>query len=377
MSGPARALFRFFASTGLSVALLLLLMLLTFLGTLAQVDRGLYAAQREYFGSLFLVHRLFGVFPVPLPGAYLLLALVFVNVVCGGIVRVRKGWKQAGVLIAHVGILLLLAGGFVTFHYSLEGHVTLYEGDAANTFQSSRAWELVIARTDADGSATEHIVPEKDFADLGGARTRTFFAQGVPFEITASGYVRNARQSAEGAPLETLPAADEPAENIPGVCVSVSAPGAETVHQAVLWGMSPTSWAAPLEGGEWTIQLRRRTWPLPFTLRLDKFTRELHPGTQIPKVFMSEVTQIDGDSEQAFRIAMNEPLRHGGYAFYQASWGPPDAGPNDPLFSSLAVARNPADPIPLYASTVICFGLLVQFLLKLAAYLKAESRARP
>lgn len=377
MSGPAKALFRFFASNGLSVALLLLLMLLTFLGTLAQVDRGLYAAQREYFGGLFLVHRLFGVFPVPLPGAYLLLALVFVNVVCGGIVRVRKGWKQAGVLIAHLGILLLLAGGFITFHYSLEGHVTLYEGEAANTFQSSRAWELAIVRANADGSATEHVIPEKDFTDLGGARMRTFFAQGVPFEVAASGYVRNARQGAEGAPLETLPAADEPAENIPGVYVTVAAPGAETVHQAVLWGMSPTPWPVPLDGGEWTIQLRRRTWLLPFTLRLDKFTRELHPGTQIPKVFMSEVTQIDGDSEQAFRIAMNEPLRHGGYAFYQASWGPPGAGPNDPLFSSLAVVRNPADPIPPYASTVICFGLLVQFLLKLAAYLKAESRVRP
>ena len=376
MSGFAKAVFRFFASNGLSVALLLLLMLLTFLGTLAQVDRGLYAAQREYFGSLFLVHRLFGVFPLPLPGAYLLLALVFVNVLCGGIVRVRKGWKQAGVLIAHVGILLLLAGGFVTFNYSLEGHLTLYEGEAANTFQSSRAWELAIVRAHADGSATEHIVPEKDFADLGGDKVRTFFAQGVPLEITASGYVRNARQDAEGAPLETLPEAEEPAENIPGVCVSVAAPGAETVHQAVLWGMSPTPWTVPLDRGEWTIQLRRQTWPLPFTLRLDTFTRELHPGTRIPKVFLSEVTQIDGDSEQAFRIAMNEPLRQGGYIFYQASWGPPDAGPNDPLFSSLAVARNPADPIPLYASTVICFGLLVQFLLKLLGYLKTEGRAR-
>jgi len=377
MSGFPKALFRFFASTGLSVALLFLLMLLTFLGTLAQVDRGLYAAQREYFGSLFLVHRLFGVFPVPLPGAYLLLTLVFINVVCGGLVQVRKGWKQAGVLIAHVGILLLLAGGFVTFKFSLEGHLSLYEGEAANTFQSSRAWELAIGRANADGSATEHVVPETDFADLGGAKARTFFTQGVPFEITASGYVQNARQGAQGAPLETLPPADEAAENIPGVCVSVAAPGAGTVHQAVLWGLSPSPWTVPLDQGAWTIQLRRRTWPLPFTVRLDKFTRELHPGTQIPKVFMSEVTQIEGDSEQAFRIAMNEPLRRAGYAFYQASWGPPDAGPNDALFSSLAVAWNPADQVPLYGSTVICFGLLVHFLVKLAGYLKAESKARP
>jgi hypothetical protein len=69
-------------------------------------------------------------------------------------------------------------------------------------------------------------------------------------------------------------------------------------------------------------------------------------------------------------------LRYRGYAFYQASWGPADAGPHDRLFSTLAVVKNPADKMPLYASCIICFGLFVHFSVKLLAYLKAQHRAR-
>ena len=89
----AKGVFAFFASYGLSIVLLLLLILLTFLGTLQQVDEGLYQVQQRYFGSLFAIHWVGGAIPVPLPGAYLLLLLGFVNVICGGIVRARKGWE--------------------------------------------------------------------------------------------------------------------------------------------------------------------------------------------------------------------------------------------------------------------------------------------
>jgi hypothetical protein len=127
----------------------------------------------------------------------------------------------------------------------------------------------------------------------------------------------------------------------------------------------------------WTIELARRSWQLPFTIVLNKFTRELHPGTSMPKVFASDVTKIEGESRQPIRISMNEPLRHKGYTFYQASWGPQDAGPNDPLFSTLAVVRNPAEKVPLYACCVIAFGLLVHFGLKLLQYLRTQSKALP
>ena len=60
-------------SARLACALLVLLALLTWLGTLAQVELGLHAAQKRYFESFLLVHWL-GPIPVPLPGANLVSA---------------------------------------------------------------------------------------------------------------------------------------------------------------------------------------------------------------------------------------------------------------------------------------------------------------
>ncbi|MCX5757664.1 MAG: cytochrome c biogenesis protein ResB [Candidatus Hydrogenedentes bacterium] len=111
---------------------------------------------------------------------------------------------------------------------------------------------------------------------------------------------------------------------------------------------------------------------LPFTIRLDKFTRELYPGTEIAKTYASDVTRTEGEASQAVRIAMNEPMRYRGYTFYQSSWGPPGAGPHDRLYSSLAVVHNPAEQLPVYACYVIALGLTIHFAVKLGKYLRAQ-----
>ena len=64
----------------LSVAVLLLLFLLTFLGTIEQVNEGLFEVQKKYFESIFLLQWV-GPVPVPLPGVYLLLVVLTVNLV--------------------------------------------------------------------------------------------------------------------------------------------------------------------------------------------------------------------------------------------------------------------------------------------------------
>ena len=91
---------------------------------------------------------------------------------------------------------------------------------------------------------------------------------------------------------------------------------------------------------------------------------------------MSKVTKIENGVEQGVRISMNEPLRHKGYTLYQSSWGPPDARPGDKLFSVLSVVRNPADQLPMWATVVICFGILWQSLYRLFRYLILEAGRR-
>ena len=150
---------RFLSSYGFAAILLLLLLVLTFLGTLEQVNSGLYDVQKKYFESIFLVHHLFGVIPILLPGVYLLLLLLAVNLLMGGIIRMHRTWSRLGLFIAHGGILFLLLAGLVSFRYAVHGYVRLFEGEETSEFLSHHDWEIAVYRTGKRGGATEHLIP--------------------------------------------------------------------------------------------------------------------------------------------------------------------------------------------------------------------------
>ena len=372
----------FFSSYGLAAVLFLFLLLLTYLGTLEQIEHGLYATQKKYFESLMVVHH-FGKLPVVLPGVYLLLILLSVNIVCGGILRIRKGWNQAGVLISHSVILLLLLGGYITFQYSQRGHMTLYEGQQSNVVVSYHEWEVALTSPLPDGGKREVVLPQEVFEGPATHGSKTVRAEALPFDLVLSGFAPNANpRSGSGAVrrekvvdgffLQPMPLEKEQERNVAGIYATFTEKATGQQHDVLLWGLQQYPAKLILGGEEWSADLRRKQWQVPFTIHLDKFTRELHPGTNMPRAFMSDVTKVEDGLTQQIKISMNQPLRHKGLTFYQASWGPQNAGPNDPLFSSFAVSRNPADKFPLYACIVITFGMALHFIMKLRRYLRRE-----
>lgn len=380
-----RAALQLFSSLRLSVVLFAFLLLLTYLGTVEQVENGLYLTQKKYFESFVLVHNFFGVVPVPLPGVYTLLVLLAINLSLGGLLRMRKGLAQAGILVAHLGIILLLVGGFITYEFAVDGHMTLYENERASVFKSYHEWEVAIA-SEQGGARTEFIIPHDRIAGLEGAKSTTFTTASLPFDLTLSGFEPNAMPQPKGPMFEVdVPVIDgfflqalsmekENERNVAGLYATITDKASGASTQTLLWGMQQKPATVAFQGQTYDIDLRRKQFPLPFTIVLDKFTRELHPRTSMAKVFMSDVTKIEDGTEQKIKISMNQPLRHKGYTFYQASWGPSDAGPNDPLFSSFAVVRNPADQFPLYACIITTTGLLIHFSLKLRKYLRQEQK---
>ncbi len=380
-----RRIYAFLASYGLSVALLLLLMALVFFGTLEQTRLGLYEAQRRYFESLVVVHPLFGWFPLPLPGGYLLLSLLFVNMLVGAIFRAPKRWRRPGLLIAHGGVLYLIVAGFVAYTYAINGNLPLYEGESGSRFQSYYEWEIRVAEMTSDEAGRVFIIPQQDFEDIGDGAGRVFHHQMLPFDLRVVRYYPNSRPahgsgawSVDGLELNPLPKERTAEHNVPGVFVTLHEPERPDASAApgILWGMERAPWRLLADGREYAFSLRRREWELPFTLTLDKFNHETYPGTTMPRHFSSEMRLEEGGAERDVVISMNEPLRHRGYTFYQASWGPTDANPGDPLYTVLAVTRNPAGQWPMYASCIISFGLLLHFGQALFRYLKQQSRAR-
>lgn len=371
-----------FSSLGLSCVLLMLLGLLTYLGTLEQVDSGLFEVQKKYFESYYLWHD-FGPFKLPLPGANLVMCVLFVNIVLGGMVRLRKGWATIGVLVTHVGILMMLIAGFVKAYYSVEGHVTLFEGQSAAEFQSYYRWELVAIEDLGPGKVREHVVRQESLDRATGAKGALFHDDALPFDLVVTHFARNCRPLPKGPMFQvSVPVIDgvflreealekEAEANTAGAYVSVVRRDGQR-SEGLVWGAQRQPMPVVVDGKRFGIDLRKERYPMPLEVRLDKFTKEDHPRMMMAKSFSSDVTVREESGTRAVKISMNQPLREQGLVLYQASWGPSNARPGDPLFSTLAVVRNPSDQWPLYSCLVIAAGLLIHFTRKLARHIRLE-----
>jgi hypothetical protein len=397
MKNIINAVLNFFSSYLLASVVLTLLTILTLFGTLEQVNLGLFDVQKRYFESIVLVHWVFDVIPVPMLGGYLLMSLLGINLLCGAIIRARKDWRRPGMLIAHSGILFLLVSGLVTYHASNSGHMTLFEGDVSGEFQSYYDWEIVVTELGGE-SGKQYIIGNEALQTLSQDTPGVFFAEGLPFEIMVEGFERNViprlarpgvAEGVDGIVLEPAAPEKEAERNVAGCYVVLVETGGASAHEAmangagglathqgVLYGMSRVPWVARVGERDYAIDLRHRRFPVPFTIRLDKFIRDLHPRTGMAANFESVVTKTQDGLERQIEIKMNQPLRQDGYTFFQASWGPENARPGEPLFSTFSVVDNPADQWPLYSCIIIAVGLLWHFVQKLLGYLRMENRKR-
>ncbi|HOJ68392.1 MAG TPA: cytochrome c biogenesis protein ResB [Candidatus Hydrogenedentes bacterium] len=358
--------FRILASYGLSVILLTLLLVLVFIGTIEQVRIGLYPAQQRYFESFIAIFPLFGSIPLPLPGGYLLITLILINMLCGAMIRAPKNLRRPGLLIAHAGVLLLGVWGFVTYHYAITGYVDLYEGESASTFRDYQDWELRITELNPrEPGPNQYVTHHRDFDDGRPGKPVLLRHARLPFTLAVQRWLPNARpaqdagpDSVEGVTLVPQPPAPEPSGNLPGVILSIN--GASP-SRGLAWAGERAPLVLDTGDRQFRVDLAPREWPLPFTIRLLRFRHETHPGTAMPSHFSSRVEIQEGDTTREVEIRMNEPLRHRNHVLYQASWGPQDAGPGARLYSVLSVSRNPAGEWALYASLIITAGLLLHY----------------
>ncbi len=392
------------SSFGLSCCLLIMLLYLTWRGTLAQVELGLKEAQARYFDAIIARDNLADfAYQLPfsdtirhlpditlyLPGAYLVLAVLVVNLILGGIIRIRKSRATLGVLIAHFGILIIVAAGVVKFHDSDEGYVDFAEGESVRDFVSYYDWEIAIREYHDATKASEWIIPQSDFGDLRLNDRAIFQSNELPFDLEMRSYSRNSQPTrlsdptlrgdtiADGFALQSMKLDPDAERNAAG-CIAVLTPkdGSSPDH-VILWGgVERRPFTKHLGGKTFTIDLRKKRYPLPFALRLEKFHSSTHPGIMVAKDFSSDVTRIEGPSEHAVKIKMNEPMRAAGHIFYQAKYREAKNSPDGMEHSILAVVRNPSDRWPLIACIVIACGLVLHFGDKLIRYARSQFARR-
>jgi len=387
-----RKCYDFLSGFPLATALLIVLLLLTWLATLEQIDQGLYQTLNKYFSwkSLFIIPTINGkTVPVVLPGGYYVCALLLVNMILGGVVRIRKGPKQIGNLIAHFGIIFMLLGGGVAHHFEERGNMAIGEGENSDTAEDYFEYVIEVAEVKEGKREEFHVIRGELLTGLKGSQARIFDFKDMPFSLKVWGYLKNA---VPVSGLERAPANgelmtdgyylfDKPSEvnaeaNLAGAYAKVIFDDGHESAPFILAGAS--FYPFTVKDGErlFTVDMRKRLWPMPFEVKLDTFIADFHPGTSRPAKFISDIRRVENGQESKVRIEMNEPMRYEGFTFFQASYGPPNAKPGEKMYSVFEVVKNPADKWPEYSLYVVAFGMLVTFLTKLGSHLSASARKR-
>lgn len=183
-------IWKFLTSLKVTVVLLLLSTLLVFLGTLAQVNEGLWEAQERWFKSFWVFRRAGDLWWVPpiFPGGYTIGFGLLINLVAAHINRFQMTWKKAGIHLTHAGIILLLVGQLATDMLSRESFVSFEEGQTRAYSEAHRSVELVVA-SEPGQDGRERFV---SFTEAALRHKKLLQAPEVPFELRIAEWGENA-----------------------------------------------------------------------------------------------------------------------------------------------------------------------------------------
>jgi len=380
MASPRPNPLALFTSLRLTVALLLLSIVLIFAATLDQVHLGVWGVQQKYFRSFFVFSQIPGtgfLFPV-FPGGYLLGAVLIVNLVAAHFYRFRFSWRKSGIWLTHIGLILLLVGEGLSGILQQDHQMRIDVGQSRRYSESFRETELAVTETTHPGYDEVVAIPAALLTE-----GRSIQHPMLPFLVKPVAYYPNAtlrmRSQTPGAPpgpatagegtdivATPIPETTKPDEsNWPTGYVELAGPEGP-VGTFLVSTMMDQSEAFAYQGRTWRIALRAKRDYLPFSITLLKFTHDIYPGTDIPRDFASTIRlrSDDGRDDRQVRIFMNNPLRFGGRAFYQAGYA------NNDRTTVLQVVRNPSWRIPYVSCALIVLGLIVQFGIHLLAFFR-------
>ena len=400
--------------------LLAFAIVLVFIGTLAQVDDGLYAVQAHYFRVIFvglsldpfqftgitlLGHKL----PLILPGGYLIGTLLLVNLVSAHIYRFQLSTKKIGIQLTHAGVILLLVGQLATDMFSREMQMHFSEGQTKAYSESATDYELIFASGNQVTAIPQRLLQTGDELKIenlpfiiqvktnwknSDVSFRAPMMQNAP-PIASNGVALNF----DFRPLPDVKTTDE--KNIPTFIIELIGPngslgnwavsdwagdaalveavqnsyaqqlGADMAHTIAGQLVAPQS--IEIDGRKFTFVMRPTRIYHPFSLTLLKATHTVYPGTDIPKDFRSRVRlENPGTGEKReVEISMNHPLRYAGLTFYQYQM---DAGQvaqeaGRVPSSVLSVVRNPSWLTPYIGCAMVGLGLVVQFMFHLVGFI--------
>ena len=260
-----KRIYRILSGYEIAIVCLSLLLLLTFFGTLEQKPHGLYQTSKKYFDmqAFFLrpeIQRPDGSLwklPLILPGTYWVSVVLFVNMLFGGIIRIRKKSSTAGVIISHFGILFMLFAGFVSSLKKKEAMMVVYEGERSDYAQSYHEPTIEVFEYEDNKRGRPWVVPTDPLKAVTTSRPLSVQFPDLPFSIKVTHYfsaseMKQAHRSpardssipvVDGFYLEGVKRGPEEELNLQGCYVTIYDGEGEKVRQLLLWvgNSSPVS----------------------------------------------------------------------------------------------------------------------------------------
>ena len=353
---------------------LIWLIILVFFGTIAQKDIGLYASQMKYFSSFYFLFLGF----IPLPGGRLVLLLMTVNLFSSMFKRNLWQLKKIGIVIVHLGGLLLLVGGGLTAYFSSEGNMVIAEGESSNYVDDYHNMELAFVNNSLKDSLEYTVVDESLLYE--GSRFQ-IFDEGPEIYIISN--IKNVRIENRISPADSIykgllekfvllpkKPESENTQNRPALIYKIqgTSNGSDGIYGLFLGqGLNDPF---KINDQIFHSEYRRERTYVPFNIELIDFEKIMHPGTNVAKSFSSDVNLIENDIPRRTLIKMNEPLRHKGYTFFQASF----IDDTDIETTVLATVKNYGRLFPYISSIIMSIGLLIHLLLMIPKMVRRKSK---
>lgn len=337
------------------------LMALLVAGTLAQRNMGLYAAHKMFFGSFIVWAG-----PVPLPGGYMLIGFLALNLAIKFIFNSEWSLRKAGIILSHLGVLVLLAGGLLTALSAKEGFMIIGEGEDSPYIYDYHNRELSIFM----GDYASMTIPFQNFVN-GQNSIDT-----LPFNLHVKQVCGNCNIiKREDAPkieaplqgmarfmaLESQAPETNPEENMAGIGLEISGLDENQNGFYIAFEAMPEPITLTRGKQNYQIMMGRQQRTLPFRLELTDFTRETYPGIDKARAYSSAIIVHDGNLQWPALISMNSPLRYKGYVFYQSSFEQTEKGE----MTVLSVVENKGRLFPYIGTLLVTTGLLLHIFITL------------
>ncbi|MEM9469394.1 MAG: cytochrome c biogenesis protein ResB [Pseudomonadota bacterium] len=330
------------------------LMVLLVVGTLAQKEMGVYEATKTYFSSWFFFWG-----PLPLPGGFLTLGIIFVTLFVKFIFFSEWCFKKSGIILTHLGVLVLLFGGLLTAKFAQETFMIIPEGESVGTLSLYRERVVTIEKNGA-------ILKTIDFENV---KTGEISSNLLPFDASISfkcancsmafqdeSKIEKAHGLAEKVTLTSIPLEKENETNLAGMMVNLDDASDNTNGHYLLMESVAETIEIPHQEDTYTIKLNRVQVPLDFSLYLEDFRKIRYPGTNEAKGYESDIIIYDDGVEWPVTIRMNEPARYKGYTFFQSSFV---EQPGKDV-TVLNVVHNIGHIFPYISCSIIFLGLFIQ-----------------